>query len=145
MRKIDDSPLYKYFGIVALVLALITGVVSSYSMLVTEPGIKKLIQAESDIHKNYSQAYLVLRDPFVFGLYENFDSRGISVKNSLMYLDDKITAGEKMVEADKRYLEVLLERRSKGSVLGRNSMIFLFIISIAAFAALFFEKKSESV
>jgi len=143
MKKIDDSKLYYYFSIVTLALALIVGALSFYSIIFVEPEIKELLSAKNDISNNYKKAYIKLRDPQIFGLYENFDAEGSSVKNSLIYFDNKIFAGKDIVETEKKYLELLLDRRMKGARLGRNTMFFLLLLTFFGGGMYLYERKQS--
>jgi len=67
MKKIDDSRLYFYSGIVSLVLGIILCIVSFYSILSVEPEISRLLDSKTEISSNYAKAYTMLRDPQVFG------------------------------------------------------------------------------
>lgn len=142
MKKFNDSRIYLVSSIVALAAGLILGVVSFYSILVVEPKVQSLLSASADIEKNYSKAYLIIRDPQVFAGYSNFDAEGISVKNSLKYFDRKVYFGEAIESSDRAYLEILMERRKKGSILGRNTMAFFMLISLIAIGIFFHERKT---
>ncbi len=143
MKRINDSRLYFWFASSALALGLITGAISSYSYFFVEPEVRELLNKDRDYHKNYSAAYVILRDPQIFALYEHFDAEGAAVKNSLRYFDSRISSGAEFDRQDKKYLEVLMDRREKGSLLGMKSMFFLFIISLLGWAAFAFEKVSR--
>jgi hypothetical protein len=140
MRKIDDSKLYLYAAIVALVVGIVLGAISYYSILVVEPKVERLLSAKEDVDKNFREAYLILRDPQIFAGYENFDSD--RVKNSLTFFDNKIYSGEKIDADRKMYLDILLDRRKDGSTLGRNTMVFFIILSLAAWALFIRERKA---
>ena len=142
MKKFNDSRIYLVSSIVALAVGLVLGVVSFYSILVVEPKIAQLLSSGADIDKNYSKAYLILRDPQVFAGYSNFDAEGISVKNSLKFFDRKIYYGETIDLTDRAYLEILLERRKKGAILGRNTMAFFVLISLISIGLFFHERKT---
>ena len=142
MKKFNDSRIYLVSSIVAMAVGLILAGVSFYSILVIEPKVQNLLSAGADIEKNYSKAYLMLRDPQVFAGYNNFDAEGISVKNSLKYFDRKVYFGESIESSDRAYLEILMERRKKGSILGRNTMAFFMLVSCIAIGLFFQERKT---
>ena len=49
--------------------------------------------------------------------------------------------GEEIVKDEKKYIEVLLNRRIKGANLARNSMIFLLSLSFIGWLLFFYEKR----
>jgi hypothetical protein len=140
MKKIDDSRLYLYSAIVTLIVGLILGAVSYYSILFVEPTVERLLSSKGDIDKNYKEAYIILRNPQIFAGYSNFDTD--RVKNSLTFFDNKIFSGEKIDPDRKIYLEVLLDRRKEGSILGRNTMVFFMLLSLVAWVLFFNERKA---
>jgi hypothetical protein len=143
MKKIDDSKIYLSGAIATLVVALALAAVSFYSILLVEPRVEKLLSATTDIDKNYKQAYLVLRDPQIFGGYGNFDADGLTIKNSLAFFDKRIYFGEEIDTTRRAYLELLLDRREKGSILGRNTMAFFLVLSVI-FCALFIQERRSA-
>ncbi|OHD68394.1 MAG: hypothetical protein A2W19_14345 [Spirochaetes bacterium RBG_16_49_21] len=142
MKKINDSRIYRYSAIITLIIGITLGAVSFYSILVVEPAVEQLLSARENIDANYKKAYIILRDPQIFAGYDNFDSD--RVRNSLTFFDGKIYADEKIDQERKIYLEVLLERRKEGSLLGRNTMVYFFLLSMAAWI-LFFNERSTAV
>jgi len=174
MKKIDDSKLYLYFGIVTLVLGMLLGINSLYSILSVEEKVKQHLSAKDDVSLNYKKAYLILRDPQLFARYEYFDTEqdlqlaysstlklglekkenlekiiestypGKTVRDALRYFDNKIYYGKDLMPDEKRYLEVLLDRRKKGSVLGRNTMIFMLALSLISLVLFFVERKETA-
>jgi len=144
MKKINDSKLYLYFAIIAFSIGLLVGAVSFYSILHVEKKVKSLLEATTDIDKSYKQAYLILRDPQVFAGYENWDAEGARVQNSLVFFDGTINNGAILKVEDRVYLDILLERRMKGSRLGRTTMGFCFIMGIAGLLAFFYEKRQNA-
>jgi hypothetical protein len=130
MKKINDSKIYLACAISALVVSLVLGAVSFYSILFVEPEVDRLLRATTSVDASYKQAYLILREPQVFGGYSNFDAEGISIRNSLAFFDKKIYSGEELDESRAAYLNLLLDRRKKGSGLGRNTMAFFMILSL---------------
>jgi hypothetical protein len=142
MRKIDDSRIYLITAITALAVGLILAAVSFYSILIVEPKVELLLSSTDNVDRNYKQAYLILRDPQVFAGYSYFDAEGISVKNSLAFFDKRIYFGEEIDSSRKAYLELLLDRRKKGSVLGRNTMAFFLLLSVVFWALFIQERKA---
>ncbi|MBN2080206.1 MAG: hypothetical protein JW838_14650 [Spirochaetes bacterium] len=142
MKKINDSRIYLIAAIAALVVALVLAPVSFYSILVVEPEIEGLLNSDDETGTNYKRAYLKLRDPQVFAGYENFDIDGISVKNSLAFFDKRIYYGGDIDAPRKAYLELLLDRRKKGSALGRNTMVFFILLSLLFWVFFFQERKA---
>ncbi len=143
MKKIDDSRIYLIAAIAALAVALILAPVSFYSILIVEPEIEQLLNSDDTTGANYKLAYLKLRDPQIFAGYENFDIDGISVKNSLAFFDKRIYYGGDIDAPRKAYLELLLDRRKKGSALGRNTMAFFTLLSLLFWAVFFQERKAS--
>ncbi|HNR90233.1 MAG TPA: hypothetical protein PKM65_17990 [Spirochaetota bacterium] len=129
LRAVYDGTLYLYFTIITLVVALALGAVSYYSIWRVEPAIERHLDAEENVNENLRKAYAMLLDPQIFGRYENFDLIGAPIKNIIADYDKKLAANEPFVKEDRMYLEVLFERRRMGSLLGRNTMIFFFLLS----------------
>jgi hypothetical protein len=140
MKKINDSRIYLAVAVSALVVGLVFGVVSFYSILFIEPKVEKLLRSTESIDANFKQAYIMLRDPQIFGGYSNFDAEGISIKNSLAFFDKRIYSGEEIDESRVAYLDLLLDRRKKGSTLGRNTMAFFLLLSLM-FWGLFIQER----
>ena len=143
MKKIDDSKIYLIAAVTTLVVAVVFGSIAFYSILSVEPRIETLLNARDNISANYKKAYLMLRDPQVFAGYGYFDAEGVSVKNSLAYFDKRVYNGEEIDATRKAYLELLLDRRKKGSVLTRNSMVFCLILSLVFWAVFIQERRSS--
>ncbi|TFH43862.1 MAG: hypothetical protein E4G96_00045 [Chrysiogenales bacterium] len=143
MKKINDSRIYLIAAIAALFVALVLAPVSFYSILIVEPEIDRLLNATEDTDANYKRAYLKLRSPQIFAGYENFDIDGISVKNSLAFFDKRVYYGAEIDAPRKAYLELLLDRRKKGSALGRNTMVFFVILSLIFWGVFFQEQKAS--
>ena len=145
MKKINDRNLYFYFAIVTLLLGILVGGISFYSIKIVEPEVIRLMADESNIDSSYTAAYLMLRDPQVFAQYENFDKRGVLVKKSIIFFDQKIYSKEPITgeDEDKLYLEALLKRRQMGSRLGRNTMVFLLLLSTVSWGLYFFERRAS--
>ncbi|HOT43869.1 MAG TPA: hypothetical protein PLM53_05405 [Spirochaetota bacterium] len=143
MKKIDDSKIYLITAVTTLAVAVILAVVAYYSILSVEPKVEQLLSAKDNISTNYKKAYLILRDPQVFAGYSYFDAEGVSVKNSLAFFDKRVYNGEEIDTNRKAYLELLLERRKKGSVLTRNTMVFFLVLSLAFWAVFVQERRSS--
>jgi hypothetical protein len=141
MKNINDSRIYLFAAVITLFVALILGVVSYYSIMLVEPEVENLLSATQDIDAHYKKAYLILRDPEIFAGYSNFDSE--RVRNSLIFFDSKIYTGEPISRDRKVYLEVLLDRRKEGSILGRNTMVYFLLLSLV-FWILFFSERWEA-
>ncbi len=142
MKKINDSKIYLTLALVTLVVGIVLGAVSFYSILVVEPKVERLLADRSAIDANHKQAYLLLRDPQVFAGYGYFDAEGISVRNSLAFFDKRIYSGEEIDATRTAYLDLLLDRRKKGSVLGRNTMVFFLLLSLVFLALAYQERRS---
>ncbi len=141
MNKRNNSRLYLTIIIVTLSAAFILGCISFYSILYVERKVKSLIGSKNNVSVNLKEAYLILRDPQLFAGYENFDSAGMAVKNSLMYFD-KLAMQEEEIDASSiSYLDVLLERRMLGSRLGRNTMLYFLLVASVFFAAYLYERR----
>ncbi|MCU0849057.1 MAG: hypothetical protein MUD12_14350 [Spirochaetes bacterium] len=144
MKKINDSKLYFYFGAATLAISIITAAVSAYSVFSVERETERLLSAGDKVNEQYKKAYLMIRDPQVFAGLDNFDASGMSVKNSIIYFDKKIASGSELEPADRSYLEIILDRRKKGSRLGINTAAFLLLVSGLGWAMFFYERKSNS-
>ena len=144
MKKINDSNLFLYSAIITIVVALLLGIISFYSILKVEPEIKGLLDRAENIDSNSKKAYIMLRNPQIFAGYEFFDADGMSVKNTLMFFDKLIYNGMEIDSSSKKYLDILLERRKQGSRLGRNTMMFFAIISLFCWLMFFYERTRNS-
>ncbi len=173
MKKIDDSKLYFSFALVTLAISIVLGIISFYSILGVEKNIVNLLSGEENSGKSFEKAYLLLRKPQFFARYQHFDTEqdlhvslssarrfdleskeslkkllentypGTTVMKALRYFDRKVYAGKGIEPDEKKYLEVLLDRRKKGSRLGRNTMIFTLALSL--FSMLFFLYERRTV
>ncbi len=139
MENINDSNLYKAFIIVPLVIALFTGGVSLYSKLSIEPAAATLISSAETM----KQGYVMLREPQLFAGYRYWDSDGTAVKNTIRYFDFMINSGGEIKAEEKVYLELLLDRRKGGSMLGLKTAVFMLIISSMGGAMLFLENRKK--
>lgn len=130
MRKINDSKLYFYFILITLVIGILLGLIFSYSAFFVEPEIKELLSNEENIGESYKNAFSKLKNPQIFARYENFDRAAARIKTIIQVYDEKIKNNSPFNINDKRYLEILLERREMGALLTRNTMIFFFCLSV---------------
>lgn len=143
MKKINDTKLYLYSAVVTITISVIVGIVSFYSIFSVEKEVENLLSQTENIDQNYKKAYIILRNPQIFAGYQNFDTTGMSVKNSIIYFDKLIYSGQTIDESNKNYLELLLNRRKQGSRLGRNTMIYFLLVSIICFIFFFVEKRQN--
>ncbi|HNX59728.1 MAG TPA: hypothetical protein PKK43_11565, partial [Spirochaetota bacterium] len=91
----------------------------------------------------FTEAYTKLRSPQIFARYENFDFISDRIKqNFLPRFDQMVKENAPITKEYRQYLEILLDRRAAGSKLGRNTMIFFFILSLAGLVFWMWEKKS---
>lgn len=139
MEKINDSNLYKIFIIVPLVIALFTGGVSLYSKISVEPAAARLISSTDSM----KQGYILLREPQLFAGYRYWDSDGTAVKNTIRYFDFMIYSGGEIKPEEKVYLELLLDRRKAGSMLGLKTAMFMLFISALGGIALYLENRKN--
>jgi len=139
MIKKNDSKLYLYFSLITCIIGVILAMISFYSIFIVEPEIDKLLNDEENIIKNYPEAYIMLKDPQIFARYENYDNISRSIKPILRNFDDRIKTNKRFDKGDKIYLETLFERRKLGSLLGKNTMIFFFLLSILGWGFYFYE------
>jgi len=147
MKNFDDSKLYFYFAIVTIVLALISGGISGYSKVFVEKKIVSLLSEDKDVDKAYKKAYIELRNPQLFALYEHFDGSADIIKKILPYFDAKIYHGHAMVPGetgDIMYLNQLLDRRQRGARIGFKSAIFLLILTAFSTIMFFVERKQAA-
>jgi hypothetical protein len=158
MMKFNDAKIYFWFVIVTLAVAVVLGSVSFYSILYAEPKISGLLDAgkkvaaqANDAEKaeafkkadaNYKEAYLMLRNPQIFGRYENFDGDSDGIRRVLGYFDKVIYEKGVITPKEGVYLQMLLERRALGSRLGRNTMVFFLFLSLIGTAFFLYEKRS---
>jgi hypothetical protein len=141
MKKFDDRKLYFYFALITLIIAIILALISYYSILFVEPEIEGLLSARENVSESYREAYAKLRDPQIFARYEHFDRAAFPIKNIMDDFNRRIEGGEAFTPDDKIYLEVLLERRIRGSELGRNTTVFLLLLSLLGWIFYLYEVK----
>jgi hypothetical protein len=143
MKKINDGKLYFYFIIITFATGILLGFVFAYSAFLVEPEIKYLLSNEDNINENYQKAFIKLKNPQIFARYENFDQTGMRIKTIIQVYDEKIEKNIIFDKNDKRYLELLLERREMGALLTRNTMIFFFLLSVVGLIFYIYEKKQN--
>ncbi len=141
MKKFNDRKLYFYFSLITLIIAIILALISYYSILLVEPEIEVLLSARENVGESYREAYAQLRDPQIFARYEHFDRAAFPIKNILEDFNRRIKSGEAFTPDDKIYLEVLLERRMRGSELGRNTTVFFLLLSLLGWIFFLYEMK----
>jgi hypothetical protein len=140
--KINDTRLYLYSSIITLVIAVILGAISYYSILSVEPEARRLLEAGDNVSENYRKAYGILRDPQLFARYENFDRDSRWIRTTVLpYMDNKVFNNRDFTPDEKLYLETLLNRRIQGSILGRNTMVFFLLVSLAGLCFFFYERR----
>lgn len=142
MIKVNDSRIYFYSIAAFAACAIFFGSISAYSKFVVESETLSLLASAENSDKNMKKAFLLLRDPQLFAGYDFFDAEGMAVKNTIQHFDKKIFSGTPLVSDEKRYIELLLDRRKKGSSLGFSTSIFFIILSAASLALYTYEKKS---
>lgn len=142
MKKIDDSRLYLWFTGVTFLIALVCGVIASYSMMRVEPRVEAMLAAGEGAASSYGEAYLMLRDPQVFARYENFDADAQPIKFILRDFDRRVSSGERLSATDRPYLDILLERRRLGSALTRNTSVFFALLSLLGLGMFVYERRS---
>ena len=129
--KINDIRLYLYFSIITLVIGLVLGAVSYYSILVVEPRAQNLINSQGNVNQNFRIAYGILRNPQLFARFEHFDRDARWIRDVVIpYMDERVYQSRTFSPDDRAYLEALLKRRQEGSNLGRNSMVFFLLLSL---------------
>ncbi|HEY1406906.1 MAG TPA: hypothetical protein VF857_09880 [Spirochaetota bacterium] len=161
MIKYNDTKIYKWFTIVTFSVGVILGAISYYSILHVEPTIKKLldegsniqitekmtdaekIEARAKMSVYMTEAYKRLRNPQLFARYENFDFFSDRIRSKFLPRFDQMVSEKAVITKEYRpYLEILLERRAQGSRLGRNTMVFFFLLSLAGALFLLWERRS---
>lgn len=143
MKKINDSKLYFYFIIITFAIGILLGLVFSYSAFLVEPEIRNFLSSEDNINENYRKAFIELKNPQIFARYENFDQTGMRIKIIIQVYNEKIEKNILFDKNDKRYLELLLERREMGALLTRNTMIFFFLLSVLGLIFYVYEAKQN--
>jgi hypothetical protein len=143
MKKINDGRLYFYFIIITFATGILLFLIFSYSAFFVEPEIKQLLSGEENISENYKSAFIELKNPQLFARYENFDQPGMRVKTIIQVYDEKLEKNISFDRNDKKYLELLLERREMGAILTRNTMIFFFLLSVLGLIFYIYEKRQN--
>lgn len=139
--KVNDTKLYLYFSIITFVITIVLGIISYHSIFIVEPEIKRLIESQDNINENYRKAYSMLRNPHIFARYENFDRDSRWIRTTIIpYMDNKIYYSRDFTPDEKDYLLTLLNRRQQGSILGRNTAIFFFLLTLLGIFFYFLER-----
>ena len=120
------------------------GFIFSYSAFLVEPEIKLLMSSEDNIDENYKKAFVMLKNPQIFARYENYDQEGMRIKTIIRVYDEKIEKNVLFDKNDKRYLELLLERREMGALLTRNTMIFFFLLTVLGLIFYVYERRQNA-
>ena len=144
MKNRDDTKLYLYFSIITLVISIILGLIAFYSIIIIEPDIKRLLSVNENVSENLKEAYLKLKSPQIFAGYDNFDGIAQSIKTIIDDFDKRINNRGEFDKNDRIYLSILLERRSLGARLSRNTMIFFLLLSILGWGFYFHELRQKS-
>lgn len=137
--KFNDKKIYIAFIITPLVIALIIGAISLYSIYVKEPRITRLLASPDTL----KEAFIELREPQLFAGYRNWDREGTAVLNTIRFFDNRVYFGAGIRPEEKPYVELLLKRRHAGAMLGVKTSVFLLIISLCGAAALLIETKKN--
>ncbi len=139
--KVNDTKLYLFFSIITLAITITLASISYYSILIVEPEVQRLINAQDNINENYRKAYAILRKPQIFARYEHFDRESRWIRTTIIpYMDNKIYYSRDFTPDEKDYLLTLLARRQQGSELGRNTAIFFLLLTLLGFRFYFFER-----
>ena len=142
-RKFYDGKLYLVFGIVTLALVFIISAISSYSHFVVEPEVRTLLATSENIDENYRKAYIILREPQLFAGYEQFDGDSRRIEKFIESFDELVYSGLGLMPDHKVHLEILLERRVSGTILGYKTAVFILIISLMSWLMFFLEKRQQ--
>jgi len=137
--KINDKNILVSFIITALSIAAILAAISSYSMFRIEPKISRLLSSPDTL----KDAYIELREPQLFAGYKNWDREGNGVLNTIRFFDNRVFYGAGIRPEEKPYLELLLERRHSGAVLGMKTAAFFLIVAVMGAAALAVEARGS--
>jgi|WetSurSiteA1Bulk_404760.scaffolds.fasta_scaffold233175_1 hypothetical protein len=150
MLKINDKKLYFWFAVAAIIITAVLALVSFYSLKVTEPAILAAIEkgekasSPEETDKYFKEAYLQMRNGYIFAKYEYYDAEAASIKNIIKKFDEIVSKNEKFPSEYGVYLKNILERRHLGGVLGRNTMFFFLIISVLSFGMFLLERRKNS-
>lgn len=136
--KINDKNILIAFIITPLAVALILAAISAYSLFSVEPRVEKLLSSPDTLKEAYTQ----LREPQLFAGYKNWDREGNGVFNTIRFFDNRVFYGAGIRPEEKPYLELLLERRHAGAMLGIKTAVFLFLVSFMGAIALAVEVRS---
>lgn len=137
--KINDKNILIAFVITPLAAALILAAVSAYSLFSVEPRVVKLLSSPDTL----KDAYIELREPQLFAGYKNWDREGNGVLNTIRFFDNRVFYGAGIRPEEKPYLELLLDRRHSGAVLGMKTAAFLVLVSVMGAVALAVETRNS--
>lgn len=137
--KINDKNILIAFIVTPLAAALILAAISAYSLISVEPRAAKLLSSPDTL----KEAYIELREPQLFAGYKNWDREGNGVLNTIRFFDNRVFYGAGIRPEEKPYLELLLERRHSGAVLGMKTAAFLLLVSVMGAVALALEARSS--
>jgi len=137
--KINDKKILIAFIVTTLAAALLIAAVSAWSLFRVEPGVVKLLSSPETL----KDAYLELREPQLFAGYKNWDREGSGVLNTIRFFDNRLFYGAGIRAEEKPYLELLLERRHAGAMLGVKTALFLLLVSTMGTVALTVEVKGS--
>lgn len=132
IKKINDSKLYLYASGITFVISVILALIFSYSAFIIEPQIKELltVKDDSNLNDNLKKAFIMLKDPQIFARYEHYDRLARPIESIIKVYDKKLKDNEVLTEDDIIYLDILLDRRIRGSQLTRNTMVFFLLITL---------------
>ena len=140
MKKFDDRKIYLAFAIATFVLAFFIGAISYYSILIVEPAVDEKLSSIENIQVSYREAYTMLQKPQLFAGYEHRGEKSQNLHNILRSFERKMQSNEEFVSMDMENLETLLERRIRGSRLGRFTMFFFLVLSALGMGMFFYER-----
>ena len=150
MKKFNDKFLWLSIVIATASIGIFLSLVSFHSIVFVEPEMHTLIQhanlntdvSSADNKIIFEELYNLVENPQLFARYENYD-RGIGrkTKTALLKLKKIKSDGDEFTSSNIEDFTLLLERRERGSKLGRNTMIFFFLVSLVSGAFYLYERK----
>lgn len=142
ITKINDSRYYLYASGITFIISVILALIFSYSAFIIEPRIEELLTVKEgvNINENLKNAFLILKDPQIFARYEHYDRLARPIESIIKVYDKKLNNNEAFVEEDIIYLNILLDRRIRGSELTRDTMIFFLLIAVLGMIFYIYEK-----
>lgn len=157
----NDKKIFLISTITAGVLTLVIGCISLYSILFVEKKAETHIKTAikmtknlkdpddlyseeySKLNKVYQDAYFLVRTPQIFAAYKNFDPKANATKKIFKQFDEGIYKNKKFDKNTYIYINYLLDRRKKGSMLGLKTSIFLLIITLISAGMMLTNKKED--